>query len=421
MKSRRDLLKFAALSPFFGYIPQQAMAVTPFAGKFVVTVQAEGAWDVTCFCDPKENQPGELAITNWSKTSETQSVGNIRFAPFANNEAFFKKHASKMFVINGVDSQTNAHGIGETVNWSGRTAAGYPTLTALYSAIQAPTLPMSYVSFGGYSRTENLVRSTQLGWSVNQIGELLRPNYSNDRSVIDDELWSIIKTLHANRSRSVLEDDAIIAGNRRSREAYLSSVLATDPLVEFGQMLPSRDELAPRGVNGFLKQQAQFAVLAFKAGVSVAADLNLGSFDSHENNDSQQEPLLTELSEGIDYLWDAAEEAGIADRLLVLVGSDFSRTPYYNAGDGKDHWPYGSYIIMEKGANYTNRMVAGTDELQDVVKIDPKTLKPSTFGTKILTSHVHEALRDYLGLANASTTAVFPFNNAEKFNFFDGS
>lgn len=183
-------------------------------------------------------------------------------------------------------------------------------------------------------------------------------------------------------------------------------------------MLPSRDELAPRGVNGFLKQQAQFAVLAFKAGVSVAADLNLGGFDSHENNDSQQEPLLIELSEGIDYLWDAAEEAGIADRLLVLVGSDFSRTPYYNAGDGKDHWPYGSYIIMEKGANYTNRMVAGTDELQDVVKIDPKTLKPSTFGTKILTSHVHDALRDYLGLANAPIAAVFPFNNPEKFNFF---
>ena len=418
MKSRRDLLKFAAMSPFLGYIPQHALAVTPFAGKFVVTVQAEGAWDVTCFCDPKENQPGELPITNWSRTNETQNVGNIRYAPFANNEAFFKKHASKMLVINGVDSQTNAHGIGETVNWSGRTAAGFPTLTALYSAIKAPTLPMSYVSFGGYSRTENLIRSTQLGWSVDQVGELLRPNMSNDRSIIDDELWSIIKTLHANESRSALSADGMIAGNRRSREAFLSSVLATDPLVEFGQMLPSRDQLAPRGVKGFLKQQAQFAVLAFKAGVSVAADLNLGSFDSHEDNDSQQAPLLAELTDGIDYLWDAAEEAGIADRLLVIVGSDFSRTPYYNAGEGKDHWPYGSYIIMEKGANYTNRMIAGTDEVQDIAKIDPKTLKPSTFGTKILTSHVHDALRDYLGLANAATTAVFPFNNTEKFNFF---
>lgn len=418
MKTRRDILKLAALAPFMGSFPSLASAATPFAGKFVVTIQAVGAWDVTCFCDPKENQPGEMPITNWSKNNETQSAGNIRFAPFANNEAFFKKHASKMLVINGVDSQTNAHGIGETVNWSGRTAAGYPTLTALYSAINAPNLPMSYVSFGGYSRTENIVRSTQLGWSVNQIAELLRPNSNGDRSVIDNELWSLIKTLHGNDSRAALDTSTLIAGNRRSREAYLESMLAVDPLVEFGEMLPSRDDIAPRGDNGFLKQQAQFAVLAFKAGVSVTADMNLGGFDSHENNDAEQEPLLSELTEGIDYLWDAAEEAGIAERLVVIVGSDFSRTPYYNSGDGKDHWPYGSYIIMEKGANYTNRVVTGTDEVQDVLKVDPATLKPSGFGTKIETSHVHDALRDYLGIASSPITKLFPFNKTEKFDFF---
>lgn len=418
MKTRRDILKLAALAPFVGSFPSLASAATPFAGKFVVTIQAVGAWDVTCFCDPKENQPGEMPITNWSKNNETQSAGNIRFAPFANNEAFFKKHASKMLVINGVDSQTNAHGIGETVNWSGRTAAGYPTLTALYSAINAPNLPMSYVSFGGYSRTENIVRSTQLGWSVNQIAELLRPNSNGDRSVIDNELWSLIKTLHGNDSRAALDTSTLIAGNRRSREAYLESMLAVDPLVDFGEMLPSRDDIAPRGDNGFLKQQAQFAVLAFKAGVSVTADMNLGGFDSHENNDAEQEPLLSELTEGIDYLWDAAEEAGIAERLVVIVGSDFSRTPYYNSGDGKDHWPYGSYIIMEKGANYTNRVVTGTDEVQDVLKVDPVTLEPSGFGTKIETSHVHDALRDYLGIASSPITKLFPFNKTEKFDFF---
>ena len=418
MKTRRDILKLAALAPFMGSFPTLASAATPFAGKFVVTIQAVGAWDVTCFCDPKENQPGEMPITNWSKNNETQSAGNIRFAPFANNEAFFKKHASKMLIINGVDSQTNAHGIGETVNWSGRTAAGYPTLTALYSAINAPNLPMSYVSFGGYSRTENIVRSTQLGWSVNQIAELLRPNSNGDRSVIDNELWSLIKTLHGNDSRAALDTSTLIAGNRRSREAYLESMLAVDPLVEFGEMLPSRDDIAPRGDNGFLKRQAQFAVLAFKAGVSVTADMNLGGFDSHENNDAEQEPLLSELTEGIDYLWDAAEEAGIAERLVVIVGSDFSRTPYYNSGDGKDHWPYGSYIIMEKGANYTNRVVTGTDEVQDVLKVDPVTLKPSGFGTKIETSHVHDALRDYLGIASSPITKLFPFNKTEKFDFF---
>jgi len=66
--------------------------------------------------------------------------------------------------------------------------------------------------------------------------------------------------------------------------------------------------------------------------------------------------------------------AAAIDELLVIVGSDFSRTPYYNSGDGKDHWPIGSYIIMEKGARYTNRLVDGTDELQNALAIDLKTL-----------------------------------------------
>ncbi len=418
MKTRRTFLKLAAYAPFFASYPSLASAATPFAGKFVVTVQANGAWDVTLFCDPKENQPGEPVITNWSKENETQASGNIRYAPFAKNEAFFKKHASKMLVINGVDAQTNAHGIGETVNWSGRTAAGYPTLTALYSAIHAPNLPMSYVSFGGYSRTENIIRSTQLGWSVNQVAGLLRPNSSNGGSVIDTELWSLITQLHIKDSQSALTSKTILAGNRSSREAYLNSMLTMDPLVEFGESLPTGDQVAPRGEKGFLKPQAQFAVQAFKSGVSVAADMNIGSFDSHADNDAEQLAYLSELTEGIDYLWDEAEAAGIADRLIVIVGSDFSRTPFYNSGDGKDHWPYGSYLIMEKGASYTNRVVNGTDAVQEAVKIDPTTLQPSGFGSKILTSHVHNALRDYLGLSASSIAAPFPLVVSEKFNFF---
>ena len=58
MKTRRDFLKFASLSPVFAGFPMLLEAATPFTGKFVVTVQATGAWDVTCFCDPKENQRG---------------------------------------------------------------------------------------------------------------------------------------------------------------------------------------------------------------------------------------------------------------------------------------------------------------------------------------------------------------------------
>ena len=250
MKTRRDFLKLASLAPFATAFPLLGEAATSFSGKFIVTVQARGAWDVTCFCDPKENQRGEAAITAWSTSNETQTSGNIKYAPFANNEAFFKKYADRMLVINGVDSLTNSHSIGETVNWSGRTALGYPTLTAMYSAVYAPSLPMSYVTFGGFNRTENLVRATQLGWSVSNIGELLRPNYDNERPMIESELWSLVKQLHKNDTQSLIESTPLTAGNRSAREAYLSSLKNMDPLSEFAEMLPADNEWEPNGMNG---------------------------------------------------------------------------------------------------------------------------------------------------------------------------
>ncbi len=420
MKSRRDFLKLAGLAPFATTFPMSGNAATAFSGKFVVTVQARGAWDVTCFCDPKENQRGEPDITAWSRNGETQTAGNIKYAPFANNEAFFKKYADRMLVINGVDSLTNSHSIGETVNWSGRTALGYPTLTAMYSAAYAPNLPMSYVTFGGFNRTENLIRATQLGWSVTNIGELLRPNYDNSRPMMNSELWSLVKQLHKNDTQNLIDSAPLTAGNRSAREAYLASLRNMAPLSDFADMLPAENEWEPSSMNGNLRQQAQFTIAAFKAGVSVTADLSQGGFDSHENNDAEQITNLNELTAGIDYLWEAAEDAGIADRLLVIVGSDFSRTPYYNSAQGKDHWSVGSYIVMEKGKRYTNRYVDGSDEGQNAIKVDPETLKPSGFGTKMVTGHVHSALRRYLALDNSEFDRIFPFNGTEKFNFFDG-
>ena len=49
MKSRREFLKLAALSPVIASYPPLASAATPFAGKFVVTVQAVGAWMLPAF------------------------------------------------------------------------------------------------------------------------------------------------------------------------------------------------------------------------------------------------------------------------------------------------------------------------------------------------------------------------------------
>lgn len=124
--------------------------------------------------------------------------------------------------------------------------------------------------------------------------------------MMNDEIWSHIKVVHANDTRAGIAANTATAGNRSAREAYLSSLTSMEPLVDFADTLPADNEWEPNSRNGNLRQQAQFTIAAFKAGVSITADLTQGGFDSHEENDLEQTINLNELTDGIDYLWEAA-------------------------------------------------------------------------------------------------------------------
>ena len=56
------------------------------------------------------------------------------------------------------------------------------------------------------------------------------------------------------------------------------------------------------------------------------------------------------LFRALTYIKDAAESLGIADRLNIVVGSDFGRTTHYssvgNPESGKDHHPVTSWMTM---------------------------------------------------------------------------
>ena len=192
----------------------------------------------------------------------------------------------------------------------------------------------------------------------------------------------------------------------------------------YADVIPPEDELeeweeGPNNFGSSLRRQAQLTILAFKTSVAVSADLYLGGFDTHANHDPDHAWLLGNLTAGVDYLWEYAEIHGVADRLVVVIGSDFGRTNLYNSQSGKDHWPYGSYIIMEKNQTWTNRMVGVTDELHFPYRIDPHNLLRNDMGgTLIYPKHVHKALRRYLGIEYSAGCLRFPFNNTEDFAFF---
>ena len=403
-----------------------------YEGKLFAFVQADGGWDPTSFCDPKANTLGERVINHWAERDETRQAGNIPYAPFANNETFFEKYHSRMLVINGVDAQTNSHTVGVVHNWSGRNAEGYPTLASLLASQLGPALPMSYISFGGYSETGGLTRYTRL-----HNPELLRSvAYPRDElspyfdPYFSEEAWHAMATHREARAKRLADAGGLLLGEARNLAFYQSAMASSDTLKAFADAIPSRELLeqpaeARRGNDVFrseLRRQAQLAVLAFKTGAAVSSDLYLGGFDTHVRNDEGQEWLLGNLTDSVDFLWDYAEVHGVADRMVVVIGSDFGRTNFYNSDDGKDHWPIGSYVVMEKNQPWTNRVVGETDELHFAKKINPATLeRDDANGTIVYPKHVHKALRRYLGIEFSAGALRFPFSNTEDFEFFSAS
>jgi hypothetical protein len=189
----------------------------------------------------------------------------------------------------------------------------------------------------------------------------------------------------------------------------------------FSESIPPQDQLQEaRSLSqnfwSTLHQQIQISLLAMKSGVTVSADLFEGGFDTHQDHTL----LLGNVNDAVNYFWTYAEELGLADRIVLVIGSDFGRTPSYNSGQGKDHWPVSSFMVMERNASDTNKTFGETDGGHNTYPINLQSGKQDyANGVTIHPKHVHLALRKHLGLHNNGLSTAFPFNSAEDFSFFN--
>ncbi|MCZ6501487.1 MAG: DUF1501 domain-containing protein, partial [Gammaproteobacteria bacterium] len=367
---RRDFLKKTMLLGAAGLslpVSRLYAASAGYTGRLLVLLQADGGWDVTSFCDPKVNQPGEREITHWSNNGGIQTAGNIPYAPFANNTNFFNKYFGNMLVINGVDAQTNSHSTGILHNWSGRNSEGFPSLSAMFAARHAPDQPLSYINFGGFAQTANLIRFSRLD-DVSTLRQLLRPEVqSRDTTIRSAGDMARIRKYRRLRLQRLISDPTNLPRLQYNLDAYDNALANKSSLTNFTDFIPSddaifEDETVNNEVTSNLRRQIQLALAAFEAGIGSAVDLHTYGYDTHTNHDALHAPLYAHLTNSIDLLWTLAEEKGIADRITLVIGSDFGRTPSYNSDNGKDHWPIGSVIVMERNPTWGNQVIGETDE-----------------------------------------------------------
>jgi uncharacterized protein (DUF1501 family) len=448
---RRDFIQMLAATGMTASLPltaSKAYAAAP--DHFLVIVNAGGGWDPTSLCDPKGNlsqylserpdarNEGSINSVAINTATKRNAVSGMAWSdtPRINNnddatarvdyqfQNFFTTYHDKLTVINGVDNGTNNHSSGNRATWSGNLEMGYPSLAALFAASKNPGLPMAYISNGGYDFTASLVSRARAS-SANFIDRLADPNseryhYRNEDQSTD--VYSQIKQAQAQRLARQQANETLPLRRQQLNQLFtvrqadndLAKLSDEKAIIEAKK--PTDDHMNNRD-QGF-KRQASLVAAAFKSGVAASANISTGGFDTHGNHDNSQYQNLGDLLEGVAYLQEALEAAGIADKTTVVIGSDFGRTPYYNSGDGKDHWPVTSMMVMHptgsgKGGNVFG---ASTDKFR-AQTLNTTTGQPDANGQLLTPAHINLALRKELGIADNTLAARFPLN-VDDFDIF---
>ncbi len=434
---RRSFLKVAAMTGLaVAAAPRNARAaLKPYGGPFYVMISARGGWDPVYFCDPKPKGGPFNRLYNFDPAVD--KVGDFKFAniPLAANLVtdpmaaaylmktgdFFAKHASNMLVMNGVNMQTNNHDRGVATTWSGRGDANYPNFGALVAASRAPSHPLTFISSGGYDGTGNLIPVTRLN-SVTSFRKLAEPNRvnpadpNNVNTYVPSATYDRIQTAQQARLEQFQGSQHLPRVSESAGQLYvargnldaLSSVELPDTLVDLPNEIGDLERMM---------QQTQLAIAAFKAGLAVAVNLEIGGFDTHANHDTLQVRQLAKLMYGIDFLIKEATTAGVYNDMMIMVGSDFGRGKGYNGanpGDGKDHWPVSSAMFISGNAAMVGggRVIGGTDDVDQlplaVHKDTLETLEPGDdTGVVITGAHIHLALRNMAGVGDGAPAKKF--------------
>jgi hypothetical protein len=420
---RRDFLKLCGLAGLGLAVPFRLPTARaaekadkdkkgePYAGPYYVVFNASGGWDTTYLMDPK----GINGINRLYQEGDILTKNAHKYAPIKKhaqggmcNEDFYAEFGDELLVINGLDYSVNNHSPGARYMATGKLdSLAYPTFAALVAACRGSSCPLAFLTFGNYSATGNLVAMSRVPYlqSLKRIA-LADTIEGNPKAPYHDK-FALDRIEQALRGEhEALASQPRLPRAERGENMLYAAQVNSKALERVTQYIPST---IPKER---LSQQAEIALASFKAGVCVSANLSIGQFDSHANNDPDQMKLIPEFLAGIAYLIRRAGELKIRDQLIVVIQSEMGRTPNYNSGNGKDHWSIGSAMFLGRGIK-GNRVIGSTDEKQFAVPLDPQTLKlAKEKGVRVRPEHIHESLRELAGIADHALAKKFPLGVA---------
>jgi hypothetical protein len=91
-------------------------------------------------------------------------------------------------------------------------------------------------------------------------------------------------------------------------------------------------------------------------------EVQLGGWDTHQNNFSRVPERCSILDQALSALLDDLSKRGLLEETLVVLATEFGRTPNINVNDGRDHYPKAFSCMLAGGGIRGGQVWGKTDE-----------------------------------------------------------
>nr|MBC8148653.1 DUF1501 domain-containing protein [Verrucomicrobiaceae bacterium] len=180
---------------------------------------------------------------------------------------------------------------------------------------------------------------------------------------VDDKRFSrrrsLLETVD-NHFRELEKSDALDSMDAFYQHAY--SLISSQEAREAFNLKAEPEALRQKyGMN----QPGQRMLLArrlVEAGTRFVS-LTAGGWDHHDNIKNAMSRTLPPVDQALATLISDLDERGLLDSTLVMVTSEFGRTPKINATGGRDHWPRVFSVALAGGGTHRGMVYGSSDAL----------------------------------------------------------
>ncbi|NBO39272.1 DUF1501 domain-containing protein [bacterium] len=365
----------------------------------LVWIHMQGGWDILETVDPKTQSTSKLdMVYDYSLAQPLAGASeDIRLGRWWPNTA---RLGSDLILVRGLAMGTTSHDAGSVYadtgvlsNSGNVNAASIPTIIASQSGA---TIPL--IQFNG-GDTPRLDRGLLKPVSVVRAGDLnlyqgLFPANTQDNTASQRVLEYSRRSLLRYQNSAGANDRATAVEAARSKiqvqiDAGVGSQLSltdSDKAAYVSALGKDASSRMDNAVSSFA-----LAYKLIKNNLVSCINMGVGGFDTHTNQDRNLMPILTSFDALFATFLSQLKSAGLLDKTLVVLYSDFARTPKVNNSAGRDHWPVGGALIAGGGL-LGGRAVGATDENLLARNVDAKTGAPSASGIQLSPIHVGGSL-----------------------------